>query len=280
MSNMIKTYVPVLTIAGSDSGGGAGIQADLKTFSALGCFGTSVITATTAQNTLGVKSIHDIPVQHIKEQLEAVLSDIRPKAIKIGMINRPEVVEVIVEALGQYPDIPVVFDPVMVATSGDRLIKEETVEVLKKELFPISHIITPNMDEAAVLIGKAVDSLPEMEKAASQLLTYGSAFVLVKGGHLNGDSVADVLCGHDGQMQVFKSEKITTGNVHGTGCTLSSAIAVFLAKGMEVEKAVELARNFVFQAIDAGKTVKTGQGSGPLNHFHQPKKMIIHELDQ
>ncbi|QDH77706.1 bifunctional hydroxymethylpyrimidine kinase/phosphomethylpyrimidine kinase [Echinicola soli] len=279
MSNKIKTYIPVLTIAGSDSGGGAGIQADLKTFSALGCFGASVITATTAQNTLGVKSIHDIPVEHIKEQLEAVLSDIEPKAIKIGMINRPEVVQVIVEALAQYPGIPVVFDPVMVATSGDRLIKEETVELLKKELFPISHIITPNMDEAAVLIGKAVDSLSKMEKAASQLLPYGSTYVLVKGGHLNGNTVADVLCGNE-QKHVFESEKINTGNVHGTGCTLSSAIAVFLARGMDIKKAVELARSFVFQAIDAGKTIKTGQGSGPLNHFYQPQKMIIHELDQ
>ncbi|GGF20551.1 bifunctional hydroxymethylpyrimidine kinase/phosphomethylpyrimidine kinase [Echinicola rosea] len=279
MNDKVKTYIPVLTIAGSDSGGGAGIQADLKTFSALGCFGTSVITATTAQNTMGVKSIHDIPVAHIKEQLEAVLTDIRPKAIKIGMINRPEVVQVIVESLVPYPDIPVVFDPVMVATSGDRLIKEETVEVLKKELFPISRIITPNMDEAAVLMGKAVDTLDEMKEAASQLLTYESAFVLVKGGHLHGEMVADVL-GGNGQMHVFESEKINTGNVHGTGCTLSSAIAVFLAKGMRMAEAVELARNFVFQAIDAGKSVKTGQGSGPLNHFYQPEKMIIHELDQ
>ncbi|AGA76511.1 bifunctional hydroxymethylpyrimidine kinase/phosphomethylpyrimidine kinase [Echinicola vietnamensis] len=279
MNDKIKTYLPVLTIAGSDSGGGAGIQADLKTFSALGCFGTSVITATTAQNTQGVRSIHDIPEQHIQDQLEAVLSDIGPKAIKIGMINRPEVVRVIVEALRRYPDIPVVFDPVMVATSGDRLIKEETVEVIKQELFPVSNVITPNMDEAAVLIGKAVNDPQEMEKAAQTLLGYGSGFVLVKGGHLQGDQVSDVLCG-DGQTHVFESAKIKTKNVHGTGCTLSSAIAVFLAEGQEVRQAVASARNYVFQAIDAGKAVKTGQGSGPLNHFYYPKKMIIHELDQ
>jgi len=274
-----KKYIPVLTIAGSDSGGGAGIQADLKTFGALGCYGMSVITATTAQNTVGVKSIHDIPVGHIVDQLHAVLSDITPRAIKIGMLNRPEVVYALAEELRKYPQIPVVFDPVMVATSGDKLIKDETVEILKTVLFPLSHIVTPNLDETAVLVGKQIEDLQGMEKAAKDLLQYGSKYVLVKGGHLVGDRVKDVLVGEIAS-RVFESDKIKTGNVHGTGCTLSSAIASFIARDLSTLDAVSAARDFITASLETGKDVLTGQGNGPLNHFHQPEKLIKNDLDR
>lgn len=278
MMQRSKRYIPVLTIAGSDSGGGAGVQADLKTFSALGCYGTSVITATTAQNTMGVKSIHDIPVEHIVDQFNAVISDISPLAIKIGMLRNPEVVVRLAEELRKYPQIPIVFDPVMVATSGDSLIKEETIALLKRELFPISHLITPNLDEVAALIGRPVEGKEGMIQAAAALLEYQSAHVLVKGGHLKGGVVVDVLKGK-GVCEVFEGEKIHTVNAHGTGCTLSSAIAAFLARGENVKEAVNAAREYVRGALSAGKDVFTGQGHGPLNHFYQPENLIKKALD-
>lgn len=271
-----KTYIPVLTIAGSDSGGGAGIQADLKTFSALGCFGTSVITATTAQNTLGVKSIHDIPVDHIIDQFQAVMSDISPQAIKIGMLNRPEVVSRLAEELRKYPDVPVIFDPVMVASSGDRLIQEETISLLKAALFPLSHLITPNLDEVAALVGYSIDDKEGMIQAAESLLEYNARYVLVKGGHLKGEVVFDVLKSKSG-CEIFEGTKIRTSNTHGTGCTLSSATAAFLARGLSTREAVKAAREYIRGALIAGKDVLTGQGEGPLNHFYCPEQLIKNE---
>ncbi|GGZ36810.1 hydroxymethylpyrimidine/phosphomethylpyrimidine kinase [Echinicola pacifica] len=268
-----KSYIPLLTIAGSDSAGGAGIQADLKTFSALGCYGMSVITATTAQNTCGVSSIHDIPVDHIMDQLKAVMEDIPPLAIKIGMLNRPEVVIALANYLRDFPQVPLVFDPVMVATSGARLIQEETVSVLKERLFPLSTLITPNLDEAAVLLGRDIQSRDEMILASKDLLGFGSSYVLVKGGHLVGESVFDVLGGKDSEI-VFEHAKIQTSNVHGTGCTLSSAIAAYLGQGLVMDKAVAAAREYILGALEAGKDVQIGQGNGPLNHFHHPNKLI------
>ncbi|WP_143959219.1 bifunctional hydroxymethylpyrimidine kinase/phosphomethylpyrimidine kinase [Litoribacter populi] len=279
MKNYLRNrYIPVLTIAGSDSGGGAGIQADLKTFAALGCFGTSAITAITVQNTLGVSAIHSIPPEIIKGQILAVIEDIKPKAIKIGMLDRPEVVDVIVEILKAYPKIPVVFDPVMVATSGDKLIQDETVEALSKNLIPLCKIITPNLDEAEILTGMKIKDKEEMEIAGLKLISLGAKAVLLKGGHLAGETVYDVLVKDGNAHLTFDKPKIHTKNVHGTGCTLSSAIAAELAKGQTLEEAVENARDYIWQAIDQGKDVVTGAGSGPLNHFYNPKKQIKNEI--
>ncbi|MBS9523357.1 bifunctional hydroxymethylpyrimidine kinase/phosphomethylpyrimidine kinase [Litoribacter ruber] len=279
MKNYLRNkYIPVLTIAGSDSGGGAGIQADLKTFSALGCFGTSAITAITVQNTLGVTAIHSIPPDIIKGQILAVIEDIKPKAIKIGMLDRPEVVDVIVETLKRYPKIPVVFDPVMVATSGDKLIQDETVEALAKKLIPLCKVITPNLDEAEILTGMKITDKDEMEIAGLKLISKGAKAVLLKGGHLAGETVYDVLVKDGNAHLTFDSPKIHTRNVHGTGCTLSSAIAAELAKGHNLEDAVHNAREYIWQAIDQGKDVVTGSGNGPLNHFYNPKKQIKHEI--
>lgn len=274
----MKTYIPVLSIAGSDSSGGAGIQADLKTFSALGCYGMTVITATTAQNTQGVRAIHSIPVAHIEAQLNVILEDITPSAIKIGMIDRPEVVDCLVEKL-QDLDIPIVFDPVMVATSGDRLIREETIEVIKEKLFPITTLLTPNLDETEILCGFKVQNLDDMKKAAAYLQHFIPNAVLIKGGHLQTELIQDLLVFADGKEHVFKSEKIQSSNVHGTGCSLSSAIAAELAKGNGLEEAVSIARSYIYQAILQGKSVKTGKGNGPLNHFFNPQKQIINEME-
>lgn len=277
---MTKRYISVLTIAGSDSGGGAGIQADVKAISALGCFATTVITAVTSQNTTGVKAIHSIPVPHIISQLSAVLTDIPPKAIKIGMVDRPEVAEAIAKSLEKYPDIPVVFDPVMVATSGDRLIQEETVSSLRDSLFPLATLVTPNLDEAALLIGKPITRKEEMLDAALEIYDSGANAVLVKGGHLKGDQATDLLLWGYNRYRQFELPYIHTSNMHGTGCTLSAAIAVGLAKGEALDEAVKNAREYIWQAIFAGRDVQTGKGNGPLNHFFEPKKMTIHELDE
>ncbi|WP_291783189.1 bifunctional hydroxymethylpyrimidine kinase/phosphomethylpyrimidine kinase [Cecembia sp.] len=276
---MVKTYIPVLSIAGSDSSGGAGIQADLKTFAALGCFGMTVITATTAQNTQGVRQIHPIPAAHIEAQMTAVLEDIPPKAIKIGMVNQPEVVEVLAHFLKKFPQIPIVFDPVMVATSGDRLIADQTVALLKEKLFPLASLITPNLDEAAVLTGYKVETIDKMNQAGKDILDMNCQAVLIKGGHLNSPIIQDILFQKNQSLQIFKSPYINTTNLHGTGCTLSSAIAAELAKGNSLSLAVEIARKYVYEALESGKDIKTGHGNGPLNHFFNPQLQIIHEMD-
>lgn len=273
------TYPAVLTIAGSDSGGGAGIQADLKTFSALGCYGMSVITALTAQNTLGVTGIHSIPPEFVTRQLNAVLQDIRPLAIKIGMVHSPEMVAVIANALLHYPDIPVVLDPVMVATSGDRLIAEETVKHLVSRLFPLAALITPNLDEAALLAGMPVATVNDMETAGNIIMKQGCNALLLKGGHLQGQELTSFLFTKDGNVQAFTSNKIETKNMHGSGCTLSSAIASFLARGELLSNAIALAQDYVHNAICHGKDVITGKGHGPLNHFYNPQKTIRNEME-
>ena len=277
-NHLRKRYISVLTIAGSDSGGGAGIQGDLKTFSALGCFGTSAITAITVQNTLGVKAIHSVPPDIIEGQILAVIEDIKPKAIKIGMMDRPEVVEVIVKVLKNHPNIPVVFDPVMVATSGHKLIHEETIEVLSRDLIPLVRLVTPNMDEAAILSGMELKDKDSLEMAGLKILSQGANAVLVEGGHLKGDTVYDILIQDANRVTVFESDKIHTLNVHGTGCTLSSAIAAEIAKGHPMAEAVDLARAYVWNAIDGGKDVVTGSGNGPLNHFYNPQEIIKHDI--
>ncbi|MFL9843446.1 bifunctional hydroxymethylpyrimidine kinase/phosphomethylpyrimidine kinase [Flavobacterium rhizosphaerae] len=272
-------YPIALTIAGSDSGGGAGIQADLKTFSALGCYGTSAITALTAQNTLGVSGIHSIPAEFVKQQLQAVLSDITPDAIKIGMVHTPELASAIAEVLQQYKDIPVVLDPVMVATSGARLIEETTVKRIVAELFPLATLVTPNMDEAAYLAGITVSGVEDMYEAAKIILREGAHGLLLKGGHLEGGQITSLLYLNNNEPKVLVSKKVNTQNTHGSGCTLSSAIAAFLARGEQVEKAVRMAEQYVYNAISEGADVVTGKGFGPLNHFFNPEKLIKNEME-
>ena len=267
-------YARVLSIAGSDSGGGAGIQADLKTFSALGCFGMTAITALTAQNTVGVSGIHAVPPQFLKAQLCAVLDDIGVDAVKIGMLHAPEIVRVVAWAIDHYRIAHVVLDPVMVATSGDRLIEEATVDVLRRELFPRASVITPNLDEAALLLGRPLASQADLDQAASDLLAQGARAVLLKGGHLPGNQVVDVLATAAQPWLRLSSPRIPSLNVHGTGCTLSSAIASYLARGLELPQAVERGRDFVLQAIRCGADVQTGRGHGPLCHGHAPVPMV------
>jgi hydroxymethylpyrimidine/phosphomethylpyrimidine kinase len=272
-------YPVVLSIAGSDSGGGAGIQADLKTMSALGCFGTTAITAVTVQNTLGVSGIHPIPVNFVKAQIKAVMDDLKPSAVKIGMVPGAELAIAIAEVLVGYPTVPVVFDPVMVATSGHRLIESDTVAVFKKELFPLAQIITPNLDEAAILAEIEINTPGDMKAAATKIMQYGCNAVLVKGGHLKGPDLFDVYLDKHGDERIFRSTAIDTRNTHGTGCSLSSAIASFIALGNDLNKAVTKSKLYVQHAIEHGKDVKTGSGHGPLNHFFDPQKLIKLKLE-
>ncbi len=273
INNLAFRYPRVLSIAGSDSGGGAGIQADLKTFSALGCFGMTAITAITAQNTCGVNAIHAVPADMLAKQIDAVVTDIGVDAVKIGMLHDPDVASVVAQAIKRYQWQRVVLDPVMVATSGDRLIAEETIGVLVRELFPLVTVITPNLDEAALLLGRPLHDETELEGAAADLIRLNTQAVLLKGGHLPGTNIVDLLL-QAGQTPVcMSSRRIESRNTHGTGCTLSSAVACYLALGHELADAVRLARNYVYQAIAQGADVKTGNGHGPLNHAHAPLPM-------
>ncbi len=271
-------YPSVLSIAGFDGSGGAGIQADIKTASALGCYSTSVLTALPVQNTMGVRNIFPIPVKVVEDQIEAVLDDIFPDAIKIGMVHTPELVESIVKILAKYPKIPIVFDPVMVATSGHKLIEDETIVAIKSLLFPISEVITPNMDEMSVLAQMEVKTPEEMKTAGLIIKQMGCKSILLKGGHQETQEITSYFLDSDNKFHAFKTQKFATDNTHGSGCTLSSAIAAYLAQKNTLLEAVSLAQKYVYQAILNGKDVKTGAGNGPLNHFSNPQKLIKHEL--
>lgn len=271
-------YPRVLSIAGSDSGGGAGIQADLKTFAALGCYGMTAITALTAQNTQGVRAIHGVPPAMLREQMDAVIEDIGVDAVKIGMLHAPEIVQVVAEAIDRHALAKVVLDPVMVATSGAVLIDSPAISVLVRELFPRAVLVTPNLDETALLVGRVLRNADDMEVAAYELLAKGARAVLIKGGHLPGDTVIDLLLTASGEAHWMHAPRIHSANTHGTGCTLSSAIAAGLALGQPLLEAVETARAYVRAALQAGANVKTGAGSGPLNHGHAPLAMRLHPL--
>jgi len=274
----MQRYPTVLTIAGSDSGGGAGIQADLKTIAALGAYGTSAITALTAQNTQGVRGIHPVPAAFLKSQLEAVFEDIQVDAVKIGMINTMEAAQIIAQILDKFQPEFVVFDPVMVSTSGAKLIQDETIDVLWKELFPRATLITPNLDEAQILVGYEITNVEEMVKAAGKMINRGCQGILLKGGHLIAPKLFDVFMQKDGQPEIFESDYIESKNVHGTGCTLSSAIATYAALGNPLSESIQLAKQYVAGSIEAGKSVRTGSGSGPLNHSFSPQPMKIISL--
>ncbi|MCT2561174.1 bifunctional hydroxymethylpyrimidine kinase/phosphomethylpyrimidine kinase [Chryseobacterium herbae] len=272
------TYPSVLTIAGFDGSGGAGIQADIKTASALGCFSTSVLTALPVQNTRGVRKIYSIPVEAIADQIEAILDDIFPDAIKIGMVHTPQLVETIVSTLGKYKKIPLVFDPVMVATSGHRLIEEDTITAITEKLFPIADVITPNMDEAAILAKMKVETLEDLYAAGKEIKKLGCRSILLKGGHQETSTITSLFFDENEKFHSFETVKFNTSNTHGSGCTLSSAIASYLAQGKTLYDAVSLGQEYVYQAIDNGKDVQTGHGNGPLNHFFNPQKLIKNEM--
>lgn len=271
-------YPRVLSIAGSDSGGGAGIQADLKTFAALGCYGMTALTALTAQNTLGVRSIHAVPLAFLAEQIDAVVEDIGVDAVKIGMLHSADTVRAVAAAIRRHGLERVVLDPVMVATSGAKLIDDRAIEVLVGELFPLATVVTPNLDEAALLVGRPLRDEADMEAAARELLERGARAVLVKGGHLAGGTVSDLLHVRGAAPLWMRAPRIATPNTHGTGCTLSSAVASQLALGVDLPDAVQRAREFVRGALEAGAQVRTGGGSGPLNHGFAPRALRLEAL--
>jgi len=257
-----------VTIAGSDSGGGAGIQADLKTFSALGVYGASVITALTAQNTLGVQAIHDVPAEFIAAQIDSVFSDLAVSATKIGMLSRVPVIEAVASGLDRHRVANVVLDPVMVATSGDRLLNPDAISALRRLLFPRAAIVTPNLLEAAALLDQPVAmSEDDMLAQGQRLIGEGARAVLMKGGHGTGDTSLDLLVTPEGLIRL-EAPRIDTPNTHGTGCTLSSAIAAGLAKGFPLGQAVSEAKDYVTAAIAASNRLSVGSGHGPTHHFH------------
>lgn len=259
-----------LTIAGSDSSGGAGIQADLKTFAALRVYGASVVTALTAQNTRGVQAIHDVPADFVAAQIDSVFADLAVGAVKIGMLSRPETIRAVAEGLRRHaPGIPVVLDPVMVATSGDRLISQEAVETLRGELMPLATVVTPNLPEAAALLDEGqADHENEAVAQGRRLLGRGARAVLIKGGHGEGRESVDHLIAADGTLRRFAAPRIETRNSHGTGCTLSAAVAAGLARGQGLTEAVGGAKTYVTAAIRAADSVPVGHGHGPLHHFY------------
>jgi hydroxymethylpyrimidine/phosphomethylpyrimidine kinase len=268
MSSMIPTPI-AMTIAGSDSGGGAGIQADLKTFAALGVYGCSAIASLTAQNTQGVQGVLSISPAFVQAQIQSVLSDIQVGAIKTGMLATAEIINAVADVLKGFVQIPLVLDPVMVATSGDRLLAEDAIKTLIENLIPRAIILTPNLLEAAALLNKPIaQNITEMQQQAELLLAMGAQAVLMKGGHGQGDHATDVLLTLDG-FELFSAARIATKNTHGTGCTLASAIAAGLAKKLSLRDAVAQAKEYLHNALVHSNELNIGQGSGPVHHFYK-----------
>ena len=299
--NQSKSYPKVLSIAGSDSSGGAGIQADLKTFSALGVYGATAITAITAQNTQGVNSQFALEPQMVYDQIAAVMDDIEPSVVKIGMLSNTAIVEAVAKALHDYKPSFIVLDPVIVSSTGHRLLSIEAQETIKENLIPIADLLTPNIPEMKALTDSSLSSLEEKKEAAQQLFKLGAKAILLKGGHEEGGIKKDYLFFNglkakdkslksasvsmsasesaseyaSESVSVYASETVITKNTHGTGCTLSSAIAAFIARGLSLEDAISEAKNYVTEAIRAGADVNIGKGIGPVNHFFNPQKMIV-----
>lgn len=268
---MTPTYRRALTIAGSDPSGGAGIQADLKTFSALGCYGMSAIVAVVDENTVGVTGVHPVPVDFVTGQIRSCLDDIGADAIKIGMLHSAELIRAVRQTLDQYPEITnIVLDPVMVATSGDPLLETDAVATLREVLIPRARVITPNIPEAEILAGCKINSQDELPQFAKRLSeSCGGVSVLLKAGHLRDDELIDIFYNAEtGQTLPLKSMRLATVNTHGTGCTLSSAFAAYLAKGFGLDEAAKAAKDYIAAAIEAGSRYKIGHGHGPVHHFH------------
>lgn len=265
---MKKHYKRVLTIAGSDPSGGAGIQADIKTMSACGCFAMSAITAVVDENTVGVTGVHPVPIEFVSGQIKSVLDDIGADAIKIGMLHSSELILSVKETLSNYNIKNIVLDPVMVATSGDTLLQKEAIETLKKEIIPISRIITPNIPEAEILLGKTINNQSQLKSVIKDLSNNGTVSVLLKAGHLAEDKLIDIFYNTENDEIIeLPSARIHTRNTHGTGCTLSSAIASFLAHGLPMNEAIKLAKDYINQAITKGADYEIGKGCGPVHHF-------------
>ena len=291
--NQSKSYPKVLSIAGSDSSGGAGIQADLKTFSALGVYGATAITAITAQNTQGVNSQFALEPQMVYDQIAAVMDDIEPSVVKIGMLSNTAIVEAVAKALHDYRPSFIVLDPVIVSSTGHRLLSIEAQETIKEKLIPIADLLTPNIPEMKALTDSSLSSLEEKKEAAQQLFNLGAKAILLKGGHEEGEVKTDVLflshrdtetpssvslsmsSSESLSMSVYSSETVVTKNTHGTGCTLSSAIAAFIARGLSLEDAISEAKDYVTEAIRAGADINLGKGIGSMNHVFNPQKMIV-----
>lgn len=273
-----QQYVRVLTIASSDSGGGAGVQADLKTFAALGCYGMSAIAGLTAQNTQTVTGIHVAPPEFLAAQIDAVAGDIGAHAVKIGMLFSAALMQATATALDRHALPHVVLDPVMVSATGATLIEPDAVRTLVAELFPRAALITPNLHEAALLLGRPVASAADLPAAAQALLQMGARAVLLKGGHLPGNQVVDLLLERGGEPQTMQAERVATRNVHGAGCTLSSAIAAFLAQGLPLRLAAEAGHSYTLDALKEGALVQTGHGVGPLNHGFAPRASLLRDV--
>ena len=286
---MDARYIAVLSIAGSDCSGGAGIQADIKTISALGCYAASAITAITVQNTLGVTAVHAVPPEIVAGQIRAVMDDIKPKAVKIGMVNDADTIKAIADTLADYDieNINIVVDPVMVSTSGSKLMQDDAIKVFIEKLLPMSTLITPNIYEAEILAGKKITDEESMNDVAGIILSKCAGAVLIKGGHIEGEKKVDQLyCpvrkteSHESELTVmfgdsFESETVETRNAHGTGCTLSAAIASNLAMGLGINQAIDKAKYWLTSALIAGAEVEIGSGHGPVNHFYAPKTLRI-----
>ena len=267
-------YICALTIAGSDSCGGAGVQADIKTMSALGVYAASAITSVTVQNTLGVQAIQAIQPEIVAGQIRAVMDDIKPTAIKVGMVNDQATILAIADTLRQYSPKHLIVDPVMVSTSGSMLMQKDALGTFCRQLLPMATLLTPNIPEAEVLSDTTIRSAEDMDAAGRRILDMGCKAVLIKGGHLKGKKI-DKLFMSDGKVCSFVHESIATRNTHGTGCTLSSAIAAFMARGLGMPDAVAQAKSYLSQALEAGKNVHIGEGHGPVNHLFNPEKQII-----
>lgn len=277
---MKKSYFRVLTIAGSDSGGGAGIQADIKTISAMGCYASSAITAVTVQNTLGVQAVHPIPLDILEGQIDAILSDIGADAIKIGMLHSTKVVNLVAEMIEKYGIRNVVLDPVMVSTSGHKLIEDDAIESIKNRLIPLSRVITPNIPEAEILSGCKISSDQDFEQIAKKLSFNKSVSVLLKAGHLDNDCLVDYFYNiEDNTITLLPSKRVKTRNTHGTGCTLSSAFASALARGEDLTLSAKSAKKYIEQAIVSGAEYEIGHGHGPVNHGFNPLKMLTNEVE-
>jgi hydroxymethylpyrimidine/phosphomethylpyrimidine kinase len=277
----VKSYPIVLSLAGSDSSGRAGIQADLQTFSALAVYAATAFTAITAQNTLGVYAQYALDAQMVYDQICAVVDDLHPQVVKIGMLSNNDIVTAVAEALSKY-SLPIILDPVMISTSGHRLLSEDAQEALKRHLLPLATLVTPNIPEMMALTAMPLTTFEDKHRAAHHLMEYGATSVLLKGGHEEGDTKSDILFSMSPsgvQSTIFSSQTIQTRNTHGTGCTLSSAIAAYIARGSDLHEAVALAKEYVTEAILSGSRVRLGEGFGPVNHGYNPKPMMIYDVE-
>lgn len=270
-------YIHVMSIAGSDCSGGAGIQADIKTISALGAYASSVITAVTVQNTCGVSAVHPIPADIVAGQIAAIRTDMLPDAVKIGMVTDEDIICSIGKELKQMKQVPIIFDPVLVSSSGFPLVSSQAIQTIKQDLIPLCYLLTPNLPEAEILSGLYITDRQTLLAAGKRLMEMGCSNVLIKGGHRKGDEMTDVLITGDTQDTpvLYSEKKVETSNNHGTGCTLSSAIATFIAQKLPLTEAVHAGKNFLTEALKAGSNVQIGNGHGPLNHFFNPKKAIL-----